>query len=161
MYCVYPSDFYDYTQAGSRASICVLTLVTQKAFLIGRLLGVGVSASEWLTSDVEAVPAIDNYDAESEVSVIPIDKIVPNVSSAPPKLAIRNGVQPLNQYKNILDGSTAAKKLLAIEVFVARVGNSQPLCTDEPIDCIPICAETYSVNKKVDRRARSLLRCAA
>ena len=83
----YSSDFYDYIDAGSRASARAVSALLLKELSIGSLLDVGAGhgawAAEWLAAGVKEVVAVDGDYVRRDQLAIPAERFTPHDLSTP------------------------------------------------------------------------------
>lgn len=83
----YSSDFYDYIDAGSRASARAVSALLLKELAIGSLLDVGAGhgawAAEWLAAGVKDVVAVDGDYVRRDQLAIPADRFTAHDLSTP------------------------------------------------------------------------------
>ena len=90
---VYSSEFFDYIDAGSRASAGIVSRLLIKEMPIGSLLDVGSGhgawAAEWMCAGVSDVVAVDGDYVNPDQLAIPRDKFVAHDLSQPLELGRR------------------------------------------------------------------------
>lgn len=83
----YSSDFYDYIDAGSRASARAVSALLLKELAIGSLLDVGAGhgawAAEWLAAGVKDIVAVDGDYVRRDQLAIPTDRFTAHDLATP------------------------------------------------------------------------------